>query len=153
MFSPTLKSRFPNHAVTNHEIHLSFKSLGSASLSHCRDDSSQASSSTDRIWAQVSLTLTSLSSSFREQHLSLPAQRAVPPPWLWPEFVRFVPWSQTQPVLTPSCLCCWDTGGLQPSTGRLGTALGFLPAAHGRIIWLGHMQASLAITSVPLHFL
>lgn len=62
--SLTLKRRFPNHPVTNHEIHLCFKSLGSASLSHCRDDSSQVSSSMSRIWTQVGLTLTSLRSSF-----------------------------------------------------------------------------------------
>lgn len=39
--SLTLKGTLPNHQDTNREIHPCFKPLGSASLPHCKDNSSQ----------------------------------------------------------------------------------------------------------------
>lgn len=51
-----------------------------------------------------------------------------------------------------SCLCCWDMRCLQPFRWKVGNSSGLPLSAHGRIIELRHMQASLGIASAPRNF-
>lgn len=134
---------FPNHPDTNHEIHLCFKSLGSTSVSHCKDSSGQLVYEQDLESNQSHLGKPEIFLLGAIVSHSSPAQSCATTLTLAGTLTHLDPGVRPNLLSSPPVCAAGAWRDCSRSAGRLCAALGFLPSAHGRIIWLRHMWASL----------